>query len=135
MSSIPASDLGNPAPAKRVLWKWSAAATVLILAFLMWQCGSALLQGRKLADVAVRAGGPGISKAWWVPHVRVLLLDVNVGLPLAFTQSLFNYNLPIINYQSYRYFSVNRVNSNLRVFLSPSIGASLAKPPISGIIF
>ena len=54
MSSIPASDLGNPAPAKRVLWKWSGAATVLILVFLMWQCGSALLQGRKLADVAVR---------------------------------------------------------------------------------
>ena len=24
-------------PAKRVLWKWSAAATVLILVFLMWQ--------------------------------------------------------------------------------------------------
>ena len=54
MSTTPASDLGNPAPSKRVLWKWSAAATALILVFLMWQCGSALVQGRKLADAAVR---------------------------------------------------------------------------------
>lgn len=37
-----------------MLWKWSAAATALILVFLMWQCGSALVQGRKLADAAVR---------------------------------------------------------------------------------
>lgn len=54
MSSAPTSDLGHPAPAKRVLWKWSAAATALILVFLMWQCGSALMRGRKLADAAVR---------------------------------------------------------------------------------
>jgi len=54
LSSTPASDVGNPAPAKRVLWKWSAAVTTLILAFLTWQCGSALVQGRKLADAAVR---------------------------------------------------------------------------------
>lgn len=53
LSSTPASDLAHPAP-KRVLWKWSVAATALILVFLMWQCGSALAQGRKLADAAVR---------------------------------------------------------------------------------
>jgi Protein of unknown function (DUF4019) len=54
LSSPPASDLGNPAPAKRVLWKWSAAVTGIILLFLMWQCGLALVQGRKLSDAAVR---------------------------------------------------------------------------------
>jgi len=53
LSSTPASDLAHPAP-KRVLWKWSVVATALILVFLMWQCGSALVQGRKLADAAVR---------------------------------------------------------------------------------
>jgi hypothetical protein len=54
LSSTPASDLAHPAPAKRVLWKWSAAAAAFILVLLMWQCGSALVQGRKLADAAVR---------------------------------------------------------------------------------
>jgi hypothetical protein len=37
-----------------VLWKWSLAATVVILLFLMWQCGSALVQGRKLVNAAVQ---------------------------------------------------------------------------------
>jgi hypothetical protein len=50
-----ASDFGYPhTPPKRVLWKWSLAATAVILAFLMWQCGSALVQGRKLANAAVQ---------------------------------------------------------------------------------
>jgi hypothetical protein len=50
----PVPDSGNAAPARRVLWKWSAALAALILVFLMWRCGSALVQGRKLADAAVR---------------------------------------------------------------------------------
>lgn len=54
MSSGPASGLGNPAPTKRVLWKWFAAVLALILALLIWQCGSTLVQGRKLDDAAVR---------------------------------------------------------------------------------
>jgi hypothetical protein len=49
-----ASDFGNSAPSKRVLWKWSVPLIALILVFLMWQCGSALMQGRKVADAAVR---------------------------------------------------------------------------------
>jgi hypothetical protein len=39
---------------KRELWKWSLAVTIVILLFSMWQCGSALVQGRKLANAAVR---------------------------------------------------------------------------------
>jgi len=37
-----------------VLWKWSVAAAAVILVFLMWRCGSALVQGRKLANAAVQ---------------------------------------------------------------------------------
>lgn len=37
-----------------MLWKWSAALGTLILVLLMWRCGSTLVQGRKLADAAVR---------------------------------------------------------------------------------
>jgi len=37
-----------------VLWKWSAAAAAVILVFLMWRCGSALVRGRKLANAAVQ---------------------------------------------------------------------------------
>ena len=55
-ASTPSLDSpGYPATRpKAVLWKWSLAATVVILLFLMWQCGSALVQGRKLANAAVR---------------------------------------------------------------------------------
>ena|ERR1700690_2008967 len=42
-----------PNPPKRAWWKWSLALTALLLVFLMWQCGSALRQGRALADPAV----------------------------------------------------------------------------------
>jgi hypothetical protein len=46
-----------PQPVQRpkvVLWKWSLLITAIVLAVLMWQCGSALLEGRKLANGAVR---------------------------------------------------------------------------------
>lgn len=52
--TTPIPDSAQGPPPKRVLWKWSAVLSTLILVFLMWQCGSALLQGRKLADAAVR---------------------------------------------------------------------------------
>jgi len=54
---LPSTSVPDPArvaPAKRVLWKWSAAVVALLLVFLMWRCGSALVQGRKLADAAVK---------------------------------------------------------------------------------
>lgn len=38
---------------KWVLWKWSLAVTGVILLLLMWQCGSAFVQGRKQANAAV----------------------------------------------------------------------------------
>jgi hypothetical protein len=38
----------------RVLWKWSFFITAIVLAFFMWQCGSALLQGRRSSNQAVR---------------------------------------------------------------------------------
>jgi hypothetical protein len=41
-------------PPKRILWKWSLAIAAVGLVFLMWQCGSALYSGSKLADQAVQ---------------------------------------------------------------------------------
>jgi hypothetical protein len=38
----------------RLLWKWSFAVATVVLVLLMWQCGSALVRGRKLATAAVR---------------------------------------------------------------------------------
>ncbi len=44
----------QPSPKrKRVLLKWSLAATALLLAYGMWQCGSALTQGVRSSDAAV----------------------------------------------------------------------------------
>jgi hypothetical protein len=52
---VPAPDFGYaPIAPKRVLWKWSLAVTAAILLFLMWQCGSGLRDGGRLADTAVR---------------------------------------------------------------------------------
>lgn len=53
LSSVP--NFGQPSPpGKRVLWKWSLAVTAVVLILLLWQCGSALVQGRRLADTAVQ---------------------------------------------------------------------------------
>jgi hypothetical protein len=50
--SIP--DFGrNVKRPKRILWKWSIAVTAVLLIFLMWQCGSTLYTGSKLADQQV----------------------------------------------------------------------------------
>ena len=52
----PAPNLGyTPDPPKRAWWKWSLGLTTLLLIYLMWQCGSALRQGRVLAEPAVQA--------------------------------------------------------------------------------
>jgi len=54
-SHFPAPNFGqSAAPPKRILWKWSLAATALLLLFLVWRCGSALYSGSKLADQAVQ---------------------------------------------------------------------------------
>jgi hypothetical protein len=39
---------------KRVLLKWSLLATVLVLGYFMWQCGSGMKAGARLSDDAVR---------------------------------------------------------------------------------
>jgi hypothetical protein len=39
---------------KRVLLKWSLLATVLVLGYFMWQCGSSMRAGARLSDDAVR---------------------------------------------------------------------------------
>lgn len=43
-----------PQPRRRVLWKWSIVITVVVLGYLMWQCGSGLLAGRNLSNTAVQ---------------------------------------------------------------------------------
>jgi hypothetical protein len=43
----------QPKP-KRVLLKWSLLATVLLLGYFMWQCGSGMKAGARLSDDAVR---------------------------------------------------------------------------------
>jgi hypothetical protein len=50
-SSAPSSGY-TANPPKRILWKWSLAVVAVGLVFLMWQCGSALYSGSKLADQA-----------------------------------------------------------------------------------
>jgi len=46
----------NPAPPKRnrALLKWSLLAAALLVAYLMWQCGSGMSAGARLSDNAVR---------------------------------------------------------------------------------
>ena len=51
-SSAPA--LAPPEPRKGVMWKWSIGITIVVLAFLMWQCGSAFMAGRKLSNASVQ---------------------------------------------------------------------------------
>lgn len=48
-----ADPIDKPPVQKKVLWKWSVGVTVVVITFLMWQCGFALVQGRKLANVEV----------------------------------------------------------------------------------
>jgi hypothetical protein len=52
----PAPNFGyTPDPPKRAWWKGSPGLTALLLIYLIWQCGSALRQGRVLAEPAVEA--------------------------------------------------------------------------------
>jgi len=42
------------APRKGVLWKWTIAATLVLIAILFWRCGTGLLEGRRLSANGVR---------------------------------------------------------------------------------
>ena len=54
-SPAPVPDFGyTAASSRRLLWKSLLGLIAIILAFLMWQCGSALHQGRQLANAAVQ---------------------------------------------------------------------------------
>jgi hypothetical protein len=48
------SPIPSPKPRKGVIWKWSIAVTVVVLGFLLWQCGSALMAGREQSILAVQ---------------------------------------------------------------------------------
>ena len=39
---------------KRALWKWSIAATLVLVAVLFWRCGTGLLEGRRLSANGVQ---------------------------------------------------------------------------------
>lgn len=53
--TFPSSDGSQKTPRRfRVHWKWSIVIATLLLILLMWQCGSALIGGRSLADAAVK---------------------------------------------------------------------------------
>jgi hypothetical protein len=52
--ATPVPGAGGITPPKRPLWKWSLALTAVLLLVLMWQCGAGLIQGRRLANTAVR---------------------------------------------------------------------------------
>jgi hypothetical protein len=52
--AMPSPALESARKPIRVLWKWSFFITAIVLAFLIWQCGSALFQGRRSANEAVR---------------------------------------------------------------------------------
>lgn len=52
---IPSSANVQPRPErKRTLLKWSLVATAILVAYFMWQCGSALSAGARLSNDAVR---------------------------------------------------------------------------------
>lgn len=53
LSAVPANASAAGSP-KRVLWKWSLAVTAASLLFTMWQCGSALYEGRRMSNASVR---------------------------------------------------------------------------------
>jgi hypothetical protein len=42
------------APKKRVLWKWSIAVTLVLIAILFWRCGTGLIEGRQLSANGVQ---------------------------------------------------------------------------------
>jgi hypothetical protein len=61
MSTLPpptftsAPDFGRaPRKPSGKVWIWTGAATLIILLFFAWECGSAFLRGKKLADTAVQ---------------------------------------------------------------------------------
>lgn len=49
----PSSDPVAPRP-RRILWKWSLAAALLLFGYFVWQCGSGFRAGARLSDDAVR---------------------------------------------------------------------------------
>ena len=54
-SGSPAGNSGAASERRKgVVWKWSIGVTLVVVGFLFWQCGSALLDGRKLSTVAVQ---------------------------------------------------------------------------------
>lgn len=52
-STLPPNSFTPVKARKGVVWKWSIAVSVVVLGFLMWQCGSALMAGRSLSNAAV----------------------------------------------------------------------------------
>ena len=53
-AGIPLDNYPAQAKPKRILLKWSFIATVLVLGYFMWQCGSGMRAGARLSDDAVR---------------------------------------------------------------------------------
>lgn len=51
---VPDSFQATSASKKRLLWKWSLGATIILLLYLMWQCGSGLMEARSLSNEAVK---------------------------------------------------------------------------------
>jgi hypothetical protein len=57
---IPTPEISQPsrptdiAPKKRILWKWSIAVTLVVIAVLFWRCGTGLIQGRQLSASGVQ---------------------------------------------------------------------------------
>ena len=55
METVPDCGYGPPLPRRvRVLWKLFFAVIAVLVTFYAWQCGSAFLGDKGLADVAVR---------------------------------------------------------------------------------
>ena len=54
---VPGAEHQSPSPSRyqfRFSWKWTLAIGTTVLLFLMWQCGSVLMSGKKLSDAAVQ---------------------------------------------------------------------------------
>src|SRR5258708_4811460 len=53
-AGIPVDNYPAQPKRKRILLKWSVLASVVVLVYFMWQCGSGMKAGARLSDDAVR---------------------------------------------------------------------------------
>jgi hypothetical protein len=54
MATFTPQPLAETQKQKWISWRWTLIVTAVVMTFFLWECGSALIHGRSLANVAVR---------------------------------------------------------------------------------